>query len=405
MNYKMKHTACLILFAAAASFSQLLNAQPNAYLLGVASMNQKAYSQAVQRFTDGLNLSDLKTFCYLNRGVAYYKMAKYDEAIKDFMEAEKAKPGIASFELSRCYARMGNIENTIYYLRNHLESPYKLPEAEIKTEEAFNGLDKYKDWKELWQTEWYNKAEKIAADANYLVNSGENVEAVDLVNNSLIKFPSSHALYVARARAFTALGNPRSALDDYSSALSLSKRNAEYFSERGNIYVELGKDRKAIDDYSKALKLKPELFDLYLKRAEALKRTEDYPKALQDIEIYLAFYPDNDEAAYEAGQIYYESDKYDQALAKLSPLIEKNPSKPEYYHMRGLTYFEIRNLDAAIHDFSQALDLNPKLAESWYNLGLAKYYKGDKEGACQDWKKASELGNQSASEYIGMYCQ
>lgn len=379
--------------------------QPDAYLLGIADMNQKDYPSAIQHFTEGQQNENLKTQCLLNLGRIYYLQGQYDNAIKEFLEAEKAKPAIASYELAKCYAKQGNLENTIYYLRNHLESPYKVPESVIKMEDAFSGLDKYKDWQSLWQNDWYNKSEKTTADANYLVSSGDNVEAVDFVNKSLLHYPKSYGLYVARARAFNALGNKRSALDDYSTAISLNKRNAIFYAERGVLYTDLGKDRKAIDDFTKALKLKPELFDLYLKRAEAYKRNEDYNQALKDIQMYKAFFPESEEAAYEAGQIYYEMNKFDDALAEFNPLIKKDPSKPEYYHARGLTYFEMRNLDAAIQDFGQALDLNPDLPETWYNKGLARFYKGDQEGACADWKKARDLGHQGASEYIGMYCK
>jgi tetratricopeptide (TPR) repeat protein len=401
----MKRKESLLLLSLFLILSGYIRGQQENYLHGVAAASQKDYKSAIDLFSEGLKSNETKPLCFLARGKAFSQLGKIDEAIKDFMDAEKLKPGIASYELAKCYAKQGNIENTVYYMRLHLESPYKVSESEIKKEEVFNNVEKFKDWKNLWQTEWYTKSEKISADANYLVSSGDNLEAVELINKELLHFPRAHELYVARARAFVALGNQRSSLDDYNTALSLTKRNAEYYKERGILLASVGKDKKAADDFTQALKIKPEMFDLYLLRAEACKRTEDFKQAIKDVELYLQFYPKSEEAMFTAGQIYYDYGEYDTSIKKLSPLIEKNPSKPEYYHARGLAYFEIRELDAAIHDFSQALDLNPDLPETWYNKALARYYNGDKEGACLDWKKAKELGNTSSNDYLGTYCK
>jgi tetratricopeptide (TPR) repeat protein len=385
--------------------SGCIYSQQEKYLHGMAAVNQKDYNAAIDYFTEALKTNEIKPLCFLARGKAFSQLGKTEEAIKDFMDAEKLKPGIASYELAKCYAKLGNIENTVYYMRLHLESPYKVLESEIKKEDAFSNVEKYKDWKNLWQKEWYSKSEKISADANYLVNSGDNLEAVELINKELLHFPRAHELYVARARAFVALGNQRSALDDYSTALSLSKRNVEYYKERGILLASLGRDKKAADDYTQALKIKPEIFELYLLRAEACKRTEDFKQAIKDVELYLQFFPNSEDAMFTAGQVYYDFGEYNESIKKLTPLIEKNHTKPEYFHARGLAYFEIRELDAAIHDFSQALDLNPDLPETWHNKALARYYNGDKEGACLDWKKAKELGSTSSNEYLGMYCK
>jgi len=401
----MKRKSLILLIVSLFLFSGFISAQQEKYLRGVAAADLKDYTSAVDFFTEALKTSEIKPLCYMARGKAFVQMGKAEEAIKDFLEAEKLKPGIGSYELAKCYARQGNIENAVYYMRLHLESPYKVLESEIKKEDAFSNIEKFKDWKNLWQKEWYSKSEKISADANYMVNSGDNMEAVELINKELLHFPRAHELYIARARAFIALGNQRSALDDYNTALSLSKRNSEYFKERGILFSSLGRDKKAADDFTQALKIKPEMFELYLLRAEAYKRVEDFKQAIRDVELYLQFFPKSEEAMYVSGQVYYEYGEYAESIKRLTPLIEKNSKKPEYYQARGLAYFEIRELDAAIADFSQALDLNPELAETWHSKALARYYNGDKEGACRDWKRALELGSTSANDYLGMYCK
>ena len=401
----VKRQAFLLFLSVFLILSGYIRGQQVSYLRGVAAANQKDYKAAIDMFSEALKSNDIKPLCYLARGKAYFQLGKTDEAIKDFMDAEKLKPAIASYELAKCYAKQGNIENTVYYMRLHLESPYKVRESEIKKEDIFGNVEKFKDWKNLWQTEWYTKSEKISADANYLVSSGDNLEAVELINKELLHFPRAHELYVVRARAFVALGNQRSALDDYNTALSLTKRNVEYYMERGILLSSLGRDKKAADDFTQALRIKPELFDLYLLRAEACRRVEDFKQAIKDVELYLQFFPKSEEAMFAAGQIYYDYGEYNESIKRLSPLIEKNPSKPEYFHARGLAYFELREFDSAIHDYSQALDLNPELADTWFNKALARYYNGDKEGACLDWKKAKELGNNASDEYLGTYCK
>ena len=141
----MKRNYLLSIIAILLVFPGLIFAQQEKYLRGVAAMNQNEYAAAVDFFTDALKTSDIKPLVFLARGKANIQLGKTDDAIKDFMDAEKLKPGIASYELAKCYAKLGNIENTVYYMRLHLESPYKVLESEIKKDLILLETDKKRD--------------------------------------------------------------------------------------------------------------------------------------------------------------------------------------------------------------------------------------------------------------------
>jgi tetratricopeptide (TPR) repeat protein len=379
--------------------------QNKIFMAGMAAFDKKEYEKSIQLLEQVINQKEANIPALKICADSWYMLGEIDSALYHYQRIEKAKPGMASYDLSRCYAKTGNIENSIYYLRNNLESAYKVSESVILLEAAFQQIENTREWKNLWAREWYNKAEKLVQEFTYLVESGDYMEAIDRISSSLINFPKRDELYALRAKAYDKSGNLKNALSDYDKAISLNKRNSGYYEARAMVYGELKKYGRSIEDLDRAVKLKPEHFELYLERAEISKLSGNFEQAISDIELYRSYFPENEPALFEAGNIYYESGQYEHSLILFNQLVADYPAKPEYFLGRGLTNFELHKLENAIYDFSQSLDLNPKLAESWYNKGLVRYYSGDTKGACNDWKKAVELGHPKAAEQLGMYCR
>jgi len=374
------------------------------WMKGVAAARQGNYSESAAYFTK-LILKDSTSYdYYLRRGQVFLLSRKNDSALLDFLTAEKRKNGVASYEIARCYALMNRPAESVDWLRKHLQSSGRLPEAFIRLDKAFRPIESTKEWNEVWKNEWYTKAEQNTAEASYLIESGKAVEAVAQLSEWLTRNPKKHEWYYLRAKAYLLLGNRNNALKDLNQAIDLNKRQPEYFWQRGKLLLEDGKFTKAAEDFSRVLKLDPSRLEVYQERARALAGAEKFSSSLDDITLYLSLFPKDPHAHYTHGYILYTMHKYADAVKALDLSITMDHSVPEFFYQRGLCLLEMRNYRNAIYDFAQALDLNPGNADVWYQKGIARMYDGDPEGACNDLKKAAALGNKEAYKQSIQLC-
>lgn len=374
------------------------------WMKGVAATRQGNYSESATYFTE-LILSDSTNYdYYFRRGKAFLMAEKNDSALVDFLSAEKRKNGVASYEIACCYALMNKPAESVEWLKKHLQTSDRLPEAKIKLDKSFRLIENTKEWNEVWKNNWYTKAEQNTAEAIYLIESSNPVEAVARLSEWITRYPKKHEWYFLRARAYNLLGNKSNALKDLNQAIDLNKRQPEYFWQRAILLLESGKYGKAAEDFSRVLKLDPSRLDVYQERARALAAEGKFSSSLDDMTLYLSLFPKDPRAHYYHGFILYTMRMYADAIKALDLSITIDRSVPEFFYQRGLCHLEMRNYKNAIHDFAQALDLNPEIAEAWYQKGMARMYNGDLEGACNDLKKAATLGNKDAYKQSLQLC-
>ena len=374
------------------------------WMKGVSAARQGNYSESVAYFTK-LILKDSTNYdYYFRRGQVFLMGGKNDSALLDFFSAEKRKNGIASYEIARCYALLNRPAESVDWLRKHLQSSGRLPEAQIKLDKAFRLIENTKEWNERRTNDGYTKADQNTAEAKYLIESGKAVEAIAQLSEWLTRYPQKHEWYFLRAKAYLLLGNRNNALKDLNQSIDINKRQPEYFWQRGKLFLENRKFAKASEDFSRVLKLDPSRLEVYQERAKALAGAEKFNSSLEDISLYMLLFPKDPYAHYTHGYILSTMHKYMDAIKALDLSITMDHSIPEFFYQRGLCHLDLRNYKAAIYDFAQVLDLNPGDADAWYQKGIARMYDGDPEGACNDLKKASILGNKEAYKQSLQLC-
>jgi len=383
-----------------------LYAQPNDMnlLRGVAAFMQNDNTKAIKYFSDVINSDSSKVDLFIRRGKAYLNAGLVKEALNDFQKAEKIKAGTASLQIAECYAMEKQPSIAVSYLQNHLKSVNREPEAVIKLDKNFQGIENTDAWKGLWKQDWYSKNEQITAEAEYLINTDEYVDALSLLNKSLSKNAKHHEWYFLRSSVYQNLQNLKNAIKDLDDAISLNKRHPEYYAARAALLMQDNKYKQAVEDLNRSLKLDPTQLSLYKERAEALRKAKKLDAALSDIRLFNELFPHDTKGLATEGMILYDMEKYTESIKTYSQCIELDHAVPEYYYDRGLSYLETRDYAAAIYDFSQALDLNPRYADAWYHKGITKMYNGDAEGACFDMKKAAELGHKEAYNQASTLC-
>ena len=406
-NLQVRQVNKLIYILVILICAQAINAQEtdDLYFKGAALLQTGKYDEAISYLNEAIKLSPNNHKLYLKRGRAYYNTGKLENALNDFLEAGKLSESIADLWLAKTYARLGNNEQSLNYLRNHLRSRYREKEKAIKKDDAFNNIQYTNDWYLLWQENWYSPEENIEKEIDYLIKKELYLEALALLEERIPESKSPYRLYACRARINKKLNNYKGALEDWNYVISAEKRIPKYFIERGKVDIELGRYRDAVDDFTKALRQEPADFPVYIQRAKAYAGLQEYKLAITDVITYLKYFENDQEAIQLCGNLYYKNENYIEALRYFNINLNLDNSKPEYFKDRGKTYLKTKTYKYAINDFSMALDLSPRDGETYFLKGIACFESGDIEGACFDWSQAKKNGEARAVDYLYKYCK
>ena len=95
-------------------------------------------------------------------------------------------------------------------------------------------------------------------------------------------YPIDAVAYCDRAGAFKEKGAFDSAIQDYTRAIGLNRKNSDYYCYRADAFKAKGDNDKAIEDYTRAIDLDPGNSAYYCYRADAFKAKGDYDKAIED---------------------------------------------------------------------------------------------------------------------------
>ena len=134
-------------------------------------------------------------------------------------------------------------------------------QASIKLNKAFESVENSRKWVELWKKRWYNSFEKLEQEIDYLTNSAQYPEALNLVEVYISKYPDNAGAYAIKGRINNARGKIREAEVNFTKAISLDSENPDFTKRRADIYVKSGNFPMAVKDISNALKSDPSLFD------------------------------------------------------------------------------------------------------------------------------------------------
>ncbi len=367
--------------------------QPSDYLKGKAFEIKNQPDSAIFYYSKILEKSKSDSKIYLERGKVYYQMQNFSEAIDDYNKANKIAADVADFELSQCYARLGDLNQTIILLKKHLTSKYKFPQVLIRMDKAFSRFENNKDWIDLWKDEWYDKYDSQVGEARFMANNNDWLGVINFISDILKNDSKHHELFYYRAKAFYEMNNYNTAMNDYSKAIEVNKHHYEYFEGRAETYIKLNKNKEASIDFSKAINLAPDEFRLYLKRAESYLLLGNNELAKADVDFYLILFDEDSAATYLAGRIAFASENYLTALTNFNHLISSYAQTARYYLSRGETYEKTGMSSNALKDYNSCLNIEPDNIVALRKRGQLLLNKGEKKAACQDFKKAMNLGD------------
>jgi len=290
------------------------------------------------------------------------------------------------------------------WLQKYLSQREKLSESELCLDPAFAKIEHSKEWKTLWNKEWYNSIERKYSEAVILMKRKKYTDALGIIDAEFTNRSSQARFYALRAKLYEAMEQFDPAYENAQIAVRMRNNNPDYFVNATNMSVRIKKYDVALDNINQAIRLDPYQLDLYLQRAAILRMNNRYDDARNDITFYFKYLPNNTQAIYQMGMAETEAGNPLAGIEYFTVLIDQDQTNPEYFIARATAGINANHYDMASSDLSQALDLNPALPEAWFKKGIVFFKEEKLEDACYHWRNALQSGSGEAAEYIYKYC-
>ena len=310
--------------------------------------------EAIEVYSQAIELNPYHAFAYNNRGIAYDETNKDDFAIKDYNTAIQLKPDYADAYYNRgtIFAKKGEGNKAIedFDKTIHLDPHFAL---------AYSHRGNVYEEK--------NEIERVIK---------EHCKAIKLD-------PKEPMFYNNRGLAYEKMGKFDLAIKDFDKALELKTDYAIAYNNRGAVYRSKGKLDKSIEDCSTAIKLDPNYAEPYNNRGAAYRNRGEIDLAIQDYDMAIQLKRDFFQAYYNRGLAYHETGKIDLAIKDYNKAIKIEPRHAHPYNNRGNIYLLKGDLECAIEDYSEAINLNSELTQPFYNRAEAWL-------RLEEWEKAKE---------------
>jgi len=374
------------------------------YLQAKAAMIMENYAGATQKILS-IPANERTSQMYLTLGESFYYAGKYSEAARYFTMSDslRATPE-AKLNVARAYAIASQPDKATDWLQKYLSQREKLSEGELGLDPAFAKIERSKEWRELWSKEWYNAAERKAAEAAVLVKRQKYTEALGIIDVEIANRTSLAKFYALRAKAYEAMKQFDPAYESAQTAVRMRNNSSDYFTDAANMAIHVKKYDAALDNINQAIRFDPYRLDLYLQRAAILRMNNRIEDARNDINFYFTYLPDDNKAIYQMGMAETQAGNPLAGIEYFTILIDKDKSSPDYFIARATAGIKTNNYTLASHDLAQALDLNPSLPDALNKMGIVLQCKDNLEEACYYWRDALKLGSSEAAEYIYKYC-
>jgi len=301
-----------------------------ARLLNSMGDDDQAYvTRYLSVIIDGAGLDEPDQAAALaDRGEAYRRMRRYDEALADFNIA--------------------------------IELDYKLTWAIASRGETYRMMGQY-----------------LAAIADF--------------NRTIAQDPSLSWAIVDRGIAFRAFGRYADALEDFGLAIKLDPNYSWALANRGETYRLMHHYDEALADFDRAIRLDPDYTWAIASRGLTYQKMERYDEAVSDFDRALRLDRDLLRVYKARSRTYRIMGRLDEAIADLDRAIQLAPDNAWSIGLRGRIYLAKKWYEDALSDFDRAVEIDPELdwvfcGRGDANIGLRRY--GD---ALADFERALSI--------------
>jgi tetratricopeptide (TPR) repeat protein len=403
MNKKSTKNGLILIFCILSPM--ILNAQRlnDLYLQARADMLMERYEDATEKILS-IPKRERTAQMYFTLGESSYASGKYAQSARYFESSDSIRTNPeATLYAARAYAMLEQAVKSVELLQKYLPARDKILESEINLDPAFAKIERSRQWRDLWDREWYTAADRLYAQATILLRRGRHSEALDIIDAE-IRRAATARFYALRAKVYQDMEQYSAAHQSAQTAVSMRTNYVTYFVDAATIAVNAKRYETALENINRAVRLEPYKLELYLQRASILRLNEQYDEARDDINFYFKYLPGDAKAIFQMGKAETEAGNPHLGIEYFTLLIENDNSSTDYFMARAEAGMRSSNFKLAHHDLSQVLDLNPSLPEAWHKKGVVLNLENQREDACFYWRRALQLGHREASDFIYRHC-
>jgi tetratricopeptide (TPR) repeat protein len=361
-------------------------------------------------------------FKYLTEGEKYFRLMKYDEAIKQYNEAVKAQPSLSQgyLGIGRCLVETGRYDEALRQFKTALDLDPRSDEIVLEIARAYIEGDLDKEAEAM-----LDKAEELDADhpklflyrGIYYFRKGQYKEAVEEFEKSAREDKKSADPYIRLTLLYINAKNPtyqngEKAVEYAKKAIDRDPSSLAALDALAQAYFSAGRYDLAIETEEAALAKSPDnpILEENLARFQGtvkgsadehnlkgaqLMEEGDYIGAAEEFKIAVGVDPNFSDGYYNLGKVYSQLKDYDLAKSYYEKAIEISPENPRYHYNLAIVYAAKGMLAESEREYLYAINVDPYYDKAHNNLG-ALYLKMDKlNEALAEFDKAFEINPES----------
>lgn len=396
---------------------------------GNQALAAEKFDDAIQAYTEAINLDPKNHVLFSNRSAAYAKAGKYEDALKDADQTILLNP-----TWPKGFSRKGS---ALSYMQKYVEAfdvyqqgleldpnnaALQQGQAEIRNAvlaQLMKGQpmeegpspqqskpDPPKPKKEEKPAEDRNLPEnvKLARNSKELGNAAykkkEFETALKHYNEALEHDPTDITYYNNIAAVYFEQKNYDECIKQCEKGIEVGRENradfkliSKAFSRIGNAYKKMEQWKLAKTFYEKSLSeyRTPELKTLLSEMEKKIKEEE--------LKAYID--PARAEEEKEKGNEYFKKGEYSSAIKHYSEAISRNPDDPKLYSNRAACYTKLAAFDLGLRDCDSCVRLDEKFIKGWIRKGKILQGMQQPAKALSAYQKALELDASNAEALEG----
>lgn len=408
--------------------------------------------QQIEISTQEILNSKKKWIAYEQRGIAYYNLMEYDNAISDFENVIYLASNVenATYYTALCYLRKSDyiaaetwFKKVLNIYPKKLDAIYYLGIVQNELnqyDEAVRSFTKCIDEKhKISNAHWHRaisylflrKEKEATTDFSLAVENNNSsidynksitiahiymkIKEYDKCISICKELLGNNQLYES---VYYYLGYAYYNKNDYIKTIEYLSIYVKYNWKNASAYSTLISSKLITYNFEGMLKLlqryqflAPKEAYGYLASGLYWTHYKKYDKSLEAYTAALEAYNEeitNDNLSSVAynnrGYTYAELGRYKEAIADYNTAIQLEPGFVFAHNNRGFAKYKLGDFPEALDDLNKCLTLNPEHGIAYHNRGLVHIALGQKAEACRDFTRAHQLNEPQAAKPLTEHC-
>ena len=325
-------------------------------ILGNDAFKAQRYEEAIDLYTQSIQLHPHESNYFSNRGLAYMRLKKYRESLNDCLKAiDLNSDNIkAMLHASKCYIEYGEL-NQAYDI---LTKARHIKPGDLEIIDTIKVLETIRvqmaSYKESMEKEQYYQA----------------LFFLDKVEENVHQQPE---LQIKKLEILILSGNTDRASSMASAMLRTYSNNPEFLVLKGRLHYYTGLTDIAKKHFMEAIRVDP-----------------DY----QPAKIMIRKMKEMDRIKEEANKLFTTGDNFG-AIEAYSKALLEDPANKIFNSMilsnRSAAYMKERNYVEALNDLNLSVNLNPEYTKAYMRRGNVFTHLGRYQEAYQDYEKVKQI--------------